>query len=236
MVDNLCMKIRDLTGQAFGRLTVQERAEMPANVCHKRAYWRCICSCGGETVRAGDALGGGKAISCGCHVKDRLGPRFRHGHSDSPTYTSWSNMIRRCEDARHPSFDCYGGRGITVCARWRQDFAAFLADMGERPVGKTLDRYPNNDGNYEPGNCRWATPKEQRANSHSQPPQRAEGRRIFWQGEELTVKEWARKLGIPIPTLHKRLANNYPTEMVLAPGKFSSNQWRTELRSRRSEK
>ena len=86
----------------------------------------------------------------------------------TPTYDSWVHMRQRCSNPNYAKWHRYGGRGITVCARWDPkqggSFANFLADMGERPEGRTLDRWPNPDGNYEPGNCRWATPKEQRAN------------------------------------------------------------------------
>lgn len=80
------------------------------------------------------------------------------------TNASWSAMRERCRNPRHPGYAYYGGRGITVCERWLNSFANFLADMGPRPEGKTLDRFPNNDGNYEPGNCRWATARQQQAN------------------------------------------------------------------------
>jgi hypothetical protein len=86
--------------------------------------------------------------------------RSTHRHTDTPTYRSWVHMRERCLNPKHVHYDLYGGRGITICERW-SDFANFLADMNERPVGKTLDRYPDPNGNYEPSNCRWATPKEQ---------------------------------------------------------------------------
>ncbi len=96
---------------------------------------------------------------------------WRHGHTvsrqHSRTYDSWANMIARCTQVNHHKYPRYGGRGIQICQRWRDSFSNFLSDMGERPNGKTLDRFPNNDGNYEPGNCRWATPKEQSANKDS---------------------------------------------------------------------
>ena len=93
--------------------------------------------------------------------------RLAHGHArrkgETPAYCSWRHIIDRCTNPNNIGFKYYGGRGITVCERWRS-FENFLEDMGERPNGKSIDRYPDNDGNYEPDNCRWATPEEQRAN------------------------------------------------------------------------
>jgi len=86
------------------------------------------------------------------------------GRRKHPLYGAWAGMISRCHNPNHSSYARYGGAGVSVCDRWRQDFRAFLADMGERPEGMTLDRYPDAAGNYEPGNCRWATPAAQRAN------------------------------------------------------------------------
>ena len=98
---------------------------------------------------------------------------LKHGHNPkgnpSPTYNSWVNMKRRCYEPSHQSYRLYGGRGIQVCQRWVNDFSAFLADMGERPTGMSIDRI-DRDGNYEPGNCRWATASEQQRNKGPMPP------------------------------------------------------------------
>lgn len=138
--------------------------------------WRCLCVCGKEHVAAGGKLRSGVVTSCGCQ-KSRLcsEANIRHGDSArgamSPEYRAWQNAIHRCENPRNKQYRDWGGRGIRVCRRWRESFAAFLADMGRKPSAEhTLDRFPDNDGNYEPGNCRWATRLEQRANRRPTKP------------------------------------------------------------------
>jgi hypothetical protein len=173
-------RVKDLKGRIFGRLTSIERVGRTPNGL---ILWRCVCSCGKECCIRSKNLLSGNTKSCGCLGLERYrdngrktlvkirhlawAASTRHGHrrpatvGTSPIYRSWTSMLGRCRDKDDPY---YGGRGITVCDRWNPDkggsFENFLADMGERPAGKTLDRKDNN-GNYEPGNCRWATPKQQ---------------------------------------------------------------------------
>lgn len=143
-------------GDRFGQLVVLREADVTPN---GRRYV-CRCDCGAERVAQSNNLRSGNTTSCGGHR--RPGGRKTHGLSRTPTWFSWEAMVRRCTKPSDVNHRYYGARGITVCDRWRK-FENFVADMGERPEGRTLDRI-DNDGNYEPGNCRWATVVEQRAN------------------------------------------------------------------------
>lgn len=152
----------DLLGQTFGRLSVVARMEG----IHGAALWLCACECGADKAVSTENLRASKVKSCGCLYRERVGKTaITHGKSRTPEHISWKAMKGRCFNSKNGAWEHYGGRGITVCNRWKDSFENFLADMGRRPTpDHSLDRYPDNDGNYEPANCRWATASQQAAN------------------------------------------------------------------------
>jgi len=166
----------------------------------RAGFWVCRCTCGKEREVLGTGLRRGSSRSCGCWTEDRKA-KYRkavmtHGMSRTPTYATWYTMHRRCSEAKFKDFPFYGGRGIKVCERWNS-FENFLADMGMRPPGQTLDR-KNNDGNYEPGNCQWATHRIQMNNTRR-------NRYLTYAGKTMSLSEWAREVGISPQCLGARL-------------------------------
>jgi hypothetical protein len=182
---------KDLTGKRFGRLL----AVRPGQARGHRTYWACQCDWGGTVEVRSDGLACGDNVSCGCKKIDQL---TEHGATGTPEHKTWLSMIERCHWPQHADYWRYGGRGIIVCARWRESFQNFLSDMGPRPTGMSLDRHPNNNGNYEPSNCRWATRKQQQRNMRS-------NRIIVVAGESLCVAEAAERYGKPRALVANRL-------------------------------
>ncbi len=151
-----------IVGKVFGNLSVVKRG---ANDRHGKTKWLCRCVCGTEVYVNGSHLVKGATKSCGClNAKVAAARQYKHGMRSTGEYKVWGGMKARCRDPKHISFKDYGGRGIRVCSRWDNSFEAFFEDMGPRPsTSHSIDRV-NNDGNYEPSNCRWATRREQRHN------------------------------------------------------------------------
>jgi hypothetical protein len=205
----------DLTGREFGRLSVLGPVE-------RRLYadgmtlvvWLCKCGCGRLTKATGKTLRNGSTTSCGCrHAEMRAqGMSRRHGHASHKSkvtgeYGTWVSMRKRCLNPAHAQYLAYGGRGITICDRWN-DFETFYADMGAKPSPKhSLDRIDNN-GNYEPGNCRWATAKEQQNNKR-------DNLVVCAFGKKQTCSEWAREYGLNRAALSQRLRAGWDVERAL---------------------
>ncbi|KIL42064.1 hypothetical protein SD70_02450 [Gordoniibacillus kamchatkensis] len=157
-------KALELSGQRFGRWTVLRRADAPKNGC---VMWVCICDCGTQREVTGKYLKNGRSRSCGCLEKDVFKVMItKHGLSkeNRAEYATWIRMKERCFNKNNHRFKEYGARGITVCDRWKESFENFLQDMGKKPSSKhSIDR-KNNDGNYEPSNCKWSIQTEQTRN------------------------------------------------------------------------
>lgn len=207
-------RLVDLTGRRFGRLVVVGRGE---NSSSGGPRWACRCDCGGSSLSGASALKAGMTQSCGCLRRERLEAVYArnsaegtgHGLSKRPEYSIWAAMLNRCRNPRVRGYANYGGRGIKVCDRWASSFPAFFEDMGPRPGrGYEIDRKVN-DGGYEPGNCRWATKLEQAIN-------RRTNRRVEWNGETLTMREWSSRLGIPSATLRRRIDRGWTLERAFS--------------------
>lgn len=199
-----------LPGTRFGRWTVLSEAEKsPAG--SRRLL--CRCDCGREKTVQLCNLRSGKSLSCSCVRAEMLSQRMTtHGHTrnlkTTAEYRTWHEIMRRCYNTKRPAYKDYGGRGISVCERWHT-FANFFADMGKRPSDlHSIDRKDNN-GNYEPGNCRWTTMDVQCANTRA-------AIRLEYQGETLALKQWAKRIGVGYWKLQQRHLLGWKAEQILA--------------------
>jgi len=193
----------DLTGKRFGRLV----ALHPDKNEKGRRVWKCQCDCGNVSYPLTSNLVLGGTNSCGCLFKEKLLKRITsHGKANTKIYKLWTYMISRCHNPNDTCYDRYGGRGISVCDEWH-DFEQFYADMGNCPDGMSIDRI-DNDGNYEPDNCRWATIIQQANNKSS-------NAMIEFNGERMSMMDWSRKLGISYPALRHRRQRGWSVERML---------------------
>lgn len=202
--------IKDISGQRFGRLLAIRKCGRNSS---SEILWLCRCDCGREYIVSGTHLRRGVTRSCGCLKIEMLKERFiTHGQSHlrngkpTRTYEAWSSMKSRCFNPKKRHYEYYGARGITVCERWLK-FENFLADMGECPPKLSIHRI-NNDGNYEPSNCKWATLKEQgRAKSNN--------RLLTINGETKPLIAWAEQYNILKTTLRERLQRGWSAERAV---------------------
>ena len=201
-------KVKDISGQRFGRLVV---ACLSGSGHHGEKVWECICDCGNKAYATGSSLRSGKTKSCGClHSdwgKERMkkmkedfpNPTKTHGDSRYKLYSIWCGMLQRCLNPKRDNYIYYGGRGITVCDRWRK-YENFKDDMGQSYFeGASIDRIDVN-GNYCPENCRWVKMRDQFSNRRNKI-------RVIMQGKEITVDEASKILGISKRTLYKHIRN-----------------------------
>lgn len=194
------MRKFNIAGLSFGKLkAIQIVGQSP-----RGALWKCVCECGAERIVTTATLNAGCAKSCGAKKCRRY---YRGEHRSSKEHRTWRKMILRCHNEKDGGYYKYGARGIRVCEEWRNDFDAFYAFIGPAPSpGHTIDRI-NNNGSYEPGNVRWATVHEQANN-------RRNNRWITFNGETLTLRAWARKIGIGDSVLFGRL-RRFPLSLAL---------------------
>lgn len=208
----------NITGMRFGKLVAIREVERDAD---KRRCWECKCDCGKLMVTAAKRLHNHTCQSCGCRRAKMVSDLQKtHGESKSDEYRIWASMKDRCYNPKSVSYRFYGARGVQVCSEWlnKNGFDKFIACLGKRPTAKhSIDRI-NSRGNYEPGNVRWATRKEQNNNARSNV-------NLTFQGEILTMAQWADKIGLPYGCLQQRIIKlKWTLEKALTtkiqPGRF----------------
>lgn len=204
--------LTDFIGKTYGRLTVLEFSHRKSN----NLLYRCQCACGTIKIIIKSSLTSGDTTSCGCFQREDLGRRARsHGESDnSKEYRTWKHIKGRCLTKTDVRYKDYGGRGITICNQWHNSYKNFLKDMGRAPSPKhSIDR-KDNDGNYEPGNCRWATNTEQINN-------RRRTVRVTLNGVTKPITTWCRELNLSHTRAYYRFKIGLSAEDVLSSGPLS---------------
>lgn len=199
----------DLAGRIFGRLHVIEDVGVNKN---GKFLWKCVCDCGNEKIALSQPLLDGRTQSCGCLHKEQLTERLtKHGLTKvgkrHPLYLTWAGMKQRCYNPKSLAYDRYGGRGIKVCDRWLNSFPNFLQDMGEKPSKHHSLERDDNDGDYSPKNCRWATLDIQSKNKRS-------NIWIEYGNEKYVISDWATKIGITQQHLRSLLLHKPISEII----------------------
>ena len=187
----------DLTGKEINDLVFLSYS----HVKNRRRYWNIKCFCGNVFSGIPYTIKSGNTKSCGCL-------KTKHNLSTTPEYVAWDNMKKRCYRTSNRQYKDYGGRGITICDSWLNDFTAFYKDMGPRPSPKHSIERKDNNGNYCLENCKWATKKEQTRNQRS-------NRLLTYNNETKTMAEWAEILNIPYDTLNHRIHRGWSDEKAL---------------------
>ena len=199
---------QDLINEKFGKLTVKSKFGISKG---RHVIYTCLCDCGNEKEILGIHLKSGKILSCGCYRKEINSKiHLKHGHNRvgkrTSEYSTWADMIRRCSNPNDEFYYLYGGRGIQVCDKWKS-FKNFLKDMGEKPIGYSIERKDNN-GNYCPENCIWAS-------SNMQSNNKSNNVIIEYNGKKQTLKQWSTELNLPYETLRARLKRGWTEERTL---------------------
>lgn len=212
LAGNSPKNFKDLTGMKFSRLTVTGRNRNTRGSKWK-VYWNCLCECGGLKVVDGSHLKEGATRSCGCLCSElSAGRKLQHGSCRrgraTAEFRTWVSMKRRCLNESDSAYARYGGRGIKVCDRWLESFATFLSDMGNKPSPIHSIERNDNDGTYEPSNCRWATKIEQCNN-------RSTNRFLEMNGRRKTVAQWSRETGTKQCNIINRLNLGWTPEQAI---------------------
>lgn len=214
-------RIKDLTGKRFGRLTV---LGLDVNQDTRKTFWECQCDCGKIITTRSDRLQSGRVKSCGCYKKEQdarnVSKNHKHKMSGTRIYHEWQGMKARCYNENDSRYSDWGGRGIKVCDQWKNDFSSFYdwSIKNGYQENKTIDRI-NNDGNYEPSNCRWATMKEQSNNRRS-------NINITIGNTTKTLTQWCEVFDIDYKKVNRRYKRNpnMPIDRLFSDRLYRGNQ------------